>query len=234
MVNVFHRAQARIDRALDANEQAQTQSQAEQDGSEIRSVDLERLIAQGLTLIERRNAYEALRDLSSQAFEFHHGKPWRPHSGSLIHRRTMTASLIDSRDFIAARRGAETELLLPAGPRIAFTGGGDCNDYSAIWTALDRVHAKHPDMVLLRGGAPRGAELIAAKWADARTVTQIAFKPDWTRHRKAAPFRPNDQLLDTLPIGLVVFPGSSIVDNLADKARKSGVPLFDFRKRAVG
>jgi hypothetical protein len=28
----------------------------------------------------------------------------------------------------------------------------------------------------------------------------------------------------------VVFPGSGISDNLADKARKLGIPLFDFRK----
>jgi hypothetical protein len=32
-------------------------------------------------------------------------------------------------------------------------------------------------------------------------VPQIAFKPDWTRYAKAAPFRRNDQLLAVLPIG---------------------------------
>lgn len=52
----------------------------------------------------------------------------------------------------------------------------------------------------------------------------------WNRHAKAAPFKRNDALLGTLPIGAVVFPGSGISDNLADKARKLGIPLFDFRK----
>ena len=33
-------------------------------------------------------------------------------------------------------------------------------------------------MVLLHGGSPNGAELIAAKWASNRKVPQIAFKPD--------------------------------------------------------
>lgn len=47
---------------------------------------------------------------------------------------------------------------------------------------LDRLCAKHPDMVLVHGASPKGAELIASKWADARNVTQIAFRPDWTRH----------------------------------------------------
>ena len=138
--------------------------------------------------------------------------------------------MIDSRDFIAAKRRAETEVHLPAGPKIAFGGGVDCNDHHAIWAALDKVHAKHADMLLIHGGSPRGAELIASRWADHRKVTQIAFKPDWTREGKAAPFKRNDRMLDVLPIGLVVFPGSGITDNLADKAKKLGIPLMDHRK----
>jgi hypothetical protein len=61
-VNLFHRKVDRIDRELDDNETAQRRAQAEQDGSEIRSVELERLIALGLTLTERRNAFEFFRD----------------------------------------------------------------------------------------------------------------------------------------------------------------------------
>lgn len=231
ITNVLHRAAERVERQLDDNEQAQRRSQREQDGSEVRSVELERLLAEGLTLIERRNAHEVFRDLAVDAFELHLRKSWRPHAGSLVSRHKLTAALIDSRDFIAARRRAETEVTLPAGPKVAFTGGADCNDVKAIWAALDRVHAKHPGMVLLHGGSPKGAELIAARWADHRRITQVAFKPDWTRHAKAAPFKRNDQLLDVLPIGVVVFPGTGIQDNLADKAKKLGIPLFDFRER---
>ena len=137
--------------------------------------------------------------------------------------------MIDSRDFIAARRRAETEVMLPAGPKVAFTGG-EFQNVSAIWSALDRVHAKHPDMVLLHGGNAKDAEKIASRWADRRKVPQVAFKPDWAKHGKAAPFQRNDQMLEVLPIGVVVFPGTGIQDNLADKARKLGIPLFDFRK----
>ena len=64
-VNLFHRATDRVQRELDANEVAQKRSQKEQDGSEIRSVELERLIAEGLTLIERRNSMELFRDLAA-------------------------------------------------------------------------------------------------------------------------------------------------------------------------
>ena len=223
-VNMFHRATDRIERELDSNEQAQKRSQQDQDGSEVRSVELERLVAEGITLIERRNAFEAMRDQAAEHFETHTGSAWRPRSGSKVNHRALTAAMIDSRDFLAARRRAETEVMLPPGPKVAFAGGYECNDHTAIWAALDRVHAKHPGMVLLHGGSPKGAERIAACWADNRHVPQVAFKPDFARHKNAAPFKRNDTLLDVLPIGVVVFPGSGISDNLADKARKLGIP----------
>jgi hypothetical protein len=225
-VNLFHRAAERVERELDKNEQAQRRSQKDQDGSEIRSVELESLLAEGQTLIERRNAMELFRDQAAEHFERHTGSSWRPRSGSMISHRTLTAAMIDSRDFIDARRRAETEALLPSGPKIAFTGGLEFNDHILIWDRLDRVHAKHPDMVLLHGGSPKGAERIAACWADSRKVTQIAFKPDWIRHAKAAPFRRNDAMLEALPIGVIAFPGTGIQENLADKARRLGIPVW--------
>ena len=233
-VNIFHRASERIERELDTNEQAQKRSHKEQDGSEIRSVELERRLAEGITLIERRNAFELARDQAADLYETHTGSAWRPRLGSMVNRRALTAAMIDSRDFLAAKRRAETEVMLPPGPKVAFTGGYECNDHTAIWAALDRVHAKHPDMVLLHGGSPKGAERIAACWADARKVTQIAFKPDFNRHKNAAPFKRNDQLLAVLPIGVIVFPGSGISDNLADKAHALGIPLYDFRPKGRG
>jgi hypothetical protein len=227
-VNLFHRKLDRVATQLDTNEQAQRRSQLEQDGSEIRSLELERLIGEGLSLIERRNAFEFCRDHAAECFEATTGSAWRPRSGSMVNHRALTSAVIDSRDFIAARRRAETELLMPAGTRIAFTGGIEFNDHQRIWAALDRAHSKHPDMVLLHGGSPRGAERIAACWADQRKVAQIAFKPDWNRHRNAAPFKRNDAMLDTMPAGVVAFPGTGISANLVDKARKLGIPVWRF------
>jgi hypothetical protein len=228
LVNLFHRKIDRIERELDDNEQAQRRSQAEQNGSEVKSVELERLIAQGLALIERRNAFEFFREHAAELFEAATGSAWRPRAGSVVSHRTLTAAMIDSRDFLAARRRAEREVLMPAGTRIAFTGGLDYNDHQRIWAALDKVRAKHPDMVLLHGGSSRGAERIAACWAGSRKVAQVVFKPDWAKHRNAAPFKRNDQMLEALPIGVIAFPGSGISANLADKAKKLGIPVWRF------
>ncbi len=232
--NLFHRAAERVERELDDNEQAQRRSQRAQDGSEVRSVELERLLAEGLTLLERRDAMELFRDCATEQFRLHLRKPWAPRSGTVANRRMLTASMIDSRDFLNERRRAEREVLLPAGPKIAFTAGQDYNDHKLIWDVLDRVHAKHPDMVLLHGGSTSGGERIAACWADARKVTQIAFKPDWGRHRKAAPFKRNDEMLSVLPIGVIIFPGTGIQDNLADKARAMGIRPMDYRNKGGG
>ena len=228
IVNVFHRKVDRLQRDLDDNEHAQQRSSREQDGSEVRSVELERLLAQGLSLIERRNALEGMRDLAADLYERHLGQSWRPRVGSRVNHTTQTAAMIDSRDFLAAKRRSETEIMLPPGTRIAFTGGIDCGDHQRIWGALDKVHARHPAMVLMHGGTPKGAEKIAARWADHRKVAQIVFKPDWTRHAKAAPFKRNDAMLEAQPIGVVVFPGSGVSANLADKAKAKGIRVWRF------
>jgi hypothetical protein len=91
---------------------------------------------------------------------------------------------------------------------------------------LDKTRTKDPDMVLLHGGSPRGAERIAACWADNRKVAQVVFKPDWTKHRNAAPFKRNDQMLEALPAGVIAFPGGGVSGNLADKARKLGIRVM--------
>ena len=121
--NLFHRAEGRISRELDDNEDAQKRSQREQDGSEVKSVELERLIREGIGLIERRNAMEFMREAASDQFEAHFRKAWAPRTGSLVNHRTLTAAMIDSRDFLAAKRRSEIEPMLPTGTRIAFTSG---------------------------------------------------------------------------------------------------------------
>jgi len=54
-------------------------------------------------------------------------------------------------------------------------------------SVLDDPTLRQTKFVLLHGGSPKGVELMAAKWATGRKVPQIAFKPDWTKHAKAAP-----------------------------------------------
>lgn len=141
------------------------------------------MIAQGLTLTERRNSFEFFRDHLADLYATETGSSWRPRSGSQVNHRALTSAMIDSRDFLNAKKLAETQVLLPSGSRIAFAGGPECNDHQRIWATLDKARAKPPDMVLLHGAGPKGAERIAAGWADNRKVAQVAFKPNWTGPR---------------------------------------------------
>ncbi|MGQ3179324.1 MAG: DUF2493 domain-containing protein [Blastomonas fulva] len=229
LVNIFHRAAERVEIELDRNEQEQRTLQREQDGSEVRSVELERTIAEGISMIERRDTMEFFRDTAAEQFRTHMRKAWTPRTGSRINHRTLTASMIDCRDFMDKRLREKASALLLQGTRVAFSGGPACNDHQHIWAALDRIHARHPDMVLLHGATPTGAERAAACWAETRKVPQVAFRPDWNRHKKSAPFKRNDRMIEAMPVGLVVFSGTGIQDNLVDKARAFNIPVWDFR-----
>lgn len=74
-VNMFHRAVERADRKLDDNEQEQKRLQREQDGSEVKSVQLERLIDLGQSLIERRDSLEVFRDSAADHYLRATGSP---------------------------------------------------------------------------------------------------------------------------------------------------------------
>jgi hypothetical protein len=83
---------------------------------------------------------------------------------------------------------------------------------------------------LARAVSPTGGGHIASLWAKARKVTHVAFRPDWNRFKKAAPFRRNDQMLDTLPKAVIACPGNGINANLVDKARKMGITVWKVEK----
>lgn len=201
-----------------------------QNGSEIRSVELEQLTAQGISLIERRNAFEALRDIAADLYASHIGSSWRPATGSKVNRSTLTASMLDARDFMNARQRADIQTLAPKGPIIAFASATDYNDTDKIWQVLDKAFAKHPDMVLAHTGEKTGGPKIASCWATSRKVPQIAFTPDFSRHQKAAPFKRNDKILEAMPIGIIAGPGEGGVhQNLLDKARRQGVSIVELR-----
>ena len=222
LTSLFHRRLTHLQRRLDDNECEIRDSMSAQDGSEVASVELERLQMIGLKLWDHRDAFEQMRDLACNHFSAATGSPWMPRTGSKVSHRGLTSAVVDSRAFLSAKRRKEIEVDCPEGTRIAFSGG-DYQAYDLIWSVLDATHQKYPDMVLLHGGTPKGAEMIAARWADARGVTQVVFKPDWKSHGKAAPFKRNDKMLEILPQGLIATPGSGITENIVDKARKLGI-----------
>ena len=123
-VNLSHRATAMVERSLDENEQAQRRLQREQDGSEVKSTELERLTAEGLTLIERLNCMDMMRDHAATEFVHHTGSTWRPRTGSTVTPQHMTAAPPAIRAFLAAKPPPATEAPPPRGPPPPARAGG--------------------------------------------------------------------------------------------------------------
>jgi len=224
-VNMLHAQTQRLDRGVDKLSPELRDLQREQDGTEIKSRELELVTDRARNLGDRRDAFEKMRDAVAEQYRAETGEVWRPRHGSHASQTgKLTSAAIDARDFIRARKDRETMAHLPQGTLVAIAGGKDVADPAAVIRMLDKTRAKHGDMVLVHGGGP-GVEKIAASWAERNGVHQVVCKPDWDRHGRAAPFRRNDELLNLLPKGVIAFPGSGITENLVDKAKQLGIPV---------
>src|SRR3546814_14166283 len=85
---------------------------------------------------------EFFRECAAEQFRLHVRKAWMPRTGSRAQHKTLTASMIDSRDFLDKRLREKAAALIPEGTRVAFSGGPACNDHQHLWAALDRIHAR--------------------------------------------------------------------------------------------
>ena len=209
-VNMLDGQVRRLDRAADRLMPELRDLQRAQDGTEIKSRELELVTDRAQNLTDRRDAFEIMRDAAAEQYRADTGDTWRPRRGSHASQTgRLTSAAIDARDFQRARKDRETTAHLPPGTLVAIAGGKDVRDPAAVIAKLDQTRAKHADMVLVHGGGP-GVEKIAARWAERNGVDQVVCKPDWDRHGRAAPFRRNEELLQLLPKGLIAFPGSGI------------------------
>ena len=206
-MNTLHAQVQRLDRGIDKIAPEMKDLGQEQDGSEIKSRELELLTDRVRKLGDRRDAFEAMRDLAAKDTAPRPATPGvRATDRTAARPAKLTSAAIDARDYLRARNNRETSAHLPEGTLVAFTGGKDFGDVTAIWHSLDSIKIKYDDMVLLHGGGP-GAEKIAASWGreERRSPGSYANRIG-DRDGKAAPFRRNDVLLNFLPKGLIAFP----------------------------
>ena len=223
-VNTFDAQVRRLDRSVDRLSPELRDLQREQDGTEIKSRELELVTDRAQNFGDRRDAFEKMRDAAADAYRAETGDTWRPRRGSNVSQTgKLTSAAIDARDFMRARKDRQMKAHLPEGTLVAIAGGKTVSDPGAVFDRLDKAKAKYDDIILAHGGGP-GVERIAAQWAERNGVHQVVCKPDWNAHGRAAPFRRNDELLNLLPKGVIAFPGSGITDNLVDKAVKARHP----------
>ncbi|NQY81900.1 MAG: DUF2493 domain-containing protein [Alphaproteobacteria bacterium] len=223
IVNIFHHKINRLERVFDQMNYQLRTLMREQDGTEIKSGMLEQLTDKSRQTSRTVEYFETIRDHAAKLYTGHTGRCWMPAQGSKANRQVHSSS---ARDHIKAEKVRRAEALTPEGSRVIIAGGMDYSDHTRVYAALDALHTRHSDLVLLHGGAPKGVDHIAAKWANNRDISQIIFKPDWNKHgRKRAGFVRNEDMIAANPIGAIIFPGFGVTENLADKARAQGITV---------
>ena len=97
--------------------------QREQDGTEIKSRELELVTDRAQNLGNRRDAFETMRDAATDAYRVETGSMWRPRRGSHTSQTgKLTSAAIDARDFQRAHA--------------ALNSNGD--NYESGWAVISR------------------------------------------------------------------------------------------------
>jgi hypothetical protein len=225
--NSFHVVAKRVEgREDDAAKQLRDLARSF-DPSEIYATELEETQLLCQTLQGCREALECMRDHAAEVYRVETGRPYSPVRGSRV-SSSLTASMIDARDYLAARSRERREQFTPEGPVVAFSGGQQWEDVELLWRGLDSIKTRIPEMILATTAQSKGCDAIAQAWASARGVKVIQFRLDRRLGAKAA-FVRNDRILGLKPVEAVICEGSGIQMNLAQKLRQAGVPLHVVR-----
>lgn len=227
IVNAFHRRVADIERKLDTNEFQQRDINDNFDGSEVTTNKLERLTNEGKTLVEARNAFETIRDISGDHFEMIVGNVWMPYNRkSKVNHADRSAAVVQSKDFIKAQKINKTLVHIPKGTPILFSGDNKVKDIDGVCLMLDRFFAKRPDMFLVTTGGTTGGDLIAAKWASSKKVPVVAF--GLTTKGKRAPFDRNRAIFkEVKPVFSVIFGEGGIQGNLHELSKENRIKAYN-------
>ena len=149
-VNMLDSQTQRLDRAADRLMPELRDLQRAQDGTEIKSLELEMLTHRAQCLTDRRDAFETMRDQGTEQYRAETGNVWRPRRGSHVSQTgKLTSAAIDARDYQRARKDRKTMAHLPEGTLVAIAGGKDVHDPAAVIARLDRTRAKYADMILV-------------------------------------------------------------------------------------
>ena len=221
--NSFHVVAKRIEGREDDTAKKLGELAREYDPSEIYAVELEETQLLCQTLQGCREAMECMRDHAGEVYRVETGRPFSPVRGSKVSGAT-TASMIDARDYLAARARERREQFTPEGPVVVFSGGSNWDDGDRLWGGLDAIKTRIPQMILATTAQTKGCDAIAQAWAASRGVKVIQFRLDRNLGNRAA-FVRNDRMLALKPVEAVICEGTGIQANLAQKLRAAGVPL---------
>lgn len=92
------------------------------------------------------------------------------------------------------------------------------------WRTAHRTLSELRPSVIIQGGA-RGADSLAAKWADINGVPLVTYPALWKQGKKAGVMRNAFMLADSRPDLVVAFPGGRGTADMVGRARVAGVEV---------
>jgi hypothetical protein len=235
LVNLFHRAAAKKQATIDRLTDEIRVLIAEQDGSEINTVNLEEKVDLARKLEESASCFELMRDTTAAHYLRETGRSWIPSSGNRI-SLGVTSAIVDGRAFLRARRDKMLEANTARGTPVVFAGGRLRFDTEAdmktfgdnLLRTLNAVYDRVGDMYLVHGGDMKGIERIAASWAEQKGIQQVRFGLDRKLGDRAG-FCRNEQMLSLEPRYVIAFQGNGVTERLVIDAKKRGVRVVDRR-----
>jgi hypothetical protein len=105
-------------------------------------------------------------------------------------------------------------------------GGRDYNDSRTIYWALQEVNWRRGGISKILHGGARGADRIAADWAESNGIEAQEFEADWETHGKAAGPMRNQAMADAGADGCVAFPGGRGTSDMVARAKAAGIPVW--------
>jgi len=108
--------------------------------------------------------------------------------------------------------------------KVLICGGRDFQDFELMSDVLEPI----PISSVVQGGA-RGADLLAAKWAESRRIPFRQHEADWLQYgKRAGPMRNLQMLAEHPDIQLVIaFPGGKGTAHMVKIAKAAGIEVIE-------
>lgn len=120
--------------------------------------------------------------------------------------------------------------------RVLVTGGRDYDDRNRLYKFMDRMvqtingEGRTRNIRLIHGAA-KGADSIAAEWAEERGIPSTAYPADWeTYGRSAGAIRNKLMLTEGKPHAIIAFKGGRGTQNMIQQGKKAGVPVYEVKR----
>lgn len=113
--------------------------------------------------------------------------------------------------------------------RVLVTGSREWDDQESLRHILISISVAHPELVIVHGACPDGADAMADMWAQDYEFPVERHPADWDGFGKAAGFIRNAEMVSLGADACLAFykrgAGNKGTDHCASQAEKAGIPV---------